>query len=53
VSDALVSATDILPTLAALTGASLPSHHVYDGIDISNIAMKGQPLDNQRVKNVL
>lgn len=35
VSNALLSATDIVPTIAAITGARLPTQHIYDGMDIS------------------
>ena len=34
VSDQLVSALDVLPTIAAATGASLPADRKYDGYDL-------------------
>ena len=34
VSDQLVSALDVLPTIAAATGASLPADRKYDGFDL-------------------
>jgi arylsulfatase G len=37
VSNALVSTLDILPTVAAISGAKLPQNRIFDGIDISHI----------------
>ncbi len=37
VSGAVTSATDILPTLCAITGAPLPGDRVLDGADISSL----------------
>lgn len=39
--DALASTIDLLPTIAALTGAPLPSDRIIDGMDISAL-LKGE-----------
>ncbi|XP_059471231.1 arylsulfatase G-like [Neocloeon triangulifer] len=39
ISDELVSALDLVPTISSLVGTSLPSHHLYDGQDISSIVL--------------
>jgi arylsulfatase A-like enzyme len=41
VSGALLSSLDYLPTIAAVTGATLPTDRDFDGIDMSSI-FKGQ-----------
>ena len=41
VSDALVSALDILPTIAALAGIALPTDRSFDGVDISDVLLHG------------
>eukprot|EP00118_Oscarella_pearsei_P000886 m.6060 g.6060 ORF g.6060 m.6060 type:complete len:526 (+) comp14847_c0_seq1:152-1729(+) len=41
VSDALVSALDVLPTFSALAGANLPPNRMFDGLDISHILLNG------------
>ncbi|MDR0750560.1 MAG: sulfatase [Tannerellaceae bacterium] len=46
VCNQLVSAIDILPTLAAITGAALPAKPI-DGVDISPL-MKGEPAASPR-----
>lgn len=35
------SALDVMPTLAALSGASLPTDRVYDGVDLAPALFKG------------
>lgn len=35
------SALDVMPTLAALSGASLPTDRVYDGVDLAPTLFKG------------
>lgn len=37
VNHALASAMDLMPTIAALAGAWLPSTHVYDGLDLAPV----------------
>lgn len=37
VSHVLASARDFMPTIAALAGATLPSTHVYDGMDLAPV----------------
>ena len=37
VTHVLASAMDMMPTIAALAGASLPSSHVYDGLDLAPV----------------
>lgn len=37
VSNALVSALDILPTIASITGTPVPQNRMFDGMDISHI----------------
>lgn len=39
VSHALASTLDFFPTIASLTGATLPSDRVFDGRDLSNLLM--------------
>ena len=41
VSNALVSTLDILPTVAAISGAPMPQNRMFDGIDISHILFEG------------
>ncbi len=42
-SNATVSALDVLPTFAALAGASLPSNRVLDGQDLGAVLFDGAP----------
>ena len=37
VSNVLGSTMDLMPTIASLAGASLPSSHVYDGLDLAPV----------------
>jgi len=39
VSNELVHATDLLPTIASFIGADLPSDRVYDGIDLTDFML--------------
>ncbi|XP_033124455.1 arylsulfatase G-like isoform X1 [Anneissia japonica] len=48
VSDSILSAMDIYPTLASLAGIALPSDREYDGIDISGVLLNGEEI-KQRV----
>ena len=41
VSNALVSALDVLPTFSALARAPLPANRMFDGIDISHVLLNG------------
>jgi arylsulfatase G len=41
VSHALVSALDILPTIAALSGVSLPADRSFDGVDLTAVLLHG------------
>ncbi len=42
ISDFNGSFTDVLPTIASITGIPLPSDRIYDGIDISTVFFGGQ-----------
>ena len=46
VSNRLSSAIDVLPTIAEVTGAALPEHHI-DGVSIWNV-LRGDPNANPR-----
>ena len=41
VSDALVSTTDFLPTIATLAGVALPTDRSFDGVDLSSVILHG------------
>lgn len=43
VTHALASTLDIYPTLASLSGSSLPSDRSYDGVDLSPVLLHGAP----------
>ena len=40
VSDVLSSTMDMMPTIAALAGASLPATHTYDGMDLAPVLFR-------------
>ena len=51
VSAELVSTVDILPTMAAVAGVSLPADRVYDGLDLSPILFGGNPAGGTATKD--
>ncbi len=46
VSDSLLSALDIYPTIASIAGIPLPKYRTYDGMDVSNV-LYGKSLYNR------
>ena len=49
VSDSIISALDILPTLSSLVGFNLPSDRHYDGVDVSDVLL----FNKQRSEEVI
>ena len=47
-SDEIVSTIDLLPTLAELTGAELPSDWIIDGKDVSDFLLQPESVDSPR-----
>jgi arylsulfatase A-like enzyme len=47
VSDAPVSGTDLLPTLAAIVGFAVPADRPIDGEDVSSL-LRGEPFERRR-----
>merc|ERR1712190_556906 len=47
VSHALASTLDLMPTLAALAGASLPKNRSWDGLDLASVLFKGSTQHHQ------
>ena len=43
-TDATVMTMDVMPTLAALSGADLPESYEPDGVDVSKLLLKNEPI---------
>ena len=49
ITDETAIGIDLMPTMMALGGARLPDGHQLDGIDLSGLLLKGEPLPKRRL----